>query len=192
MKKLRVFILMFLAVGVLSAQDAAKNQEPSKSQESSTKKDPIEGFKMPILPSYKLTFSFYELQENKRLNQRDFMLVVNADGNGGNKLKIGTKIPLDIGENKITYTDIGFDMECSAVETINNKLLVRLELGLSSFPGPEQNKDPQSVGSRPILRAISQRLRAVLTPGKPQVITSVDDINSNKRFQVEATATKMD
>jgi hypothetical protein len=31
-----------------------------------------------------------------------------------------------------------------------------------------------------------------LNPGKPQVITSMDDINSNKRFQVEATATKID
>ena len=186
MKKLCVFILMFLAVGVLSAQDAAKSQEPP------AKKDPSEGFKMPVLPSYKLTFSFYELQEGKRLNQRDFMLVVNADGGGGNKLKIGTKIPIDAGENKITYTDIGFDLECSAVETTTNKLLVRLELGLSSFPGAEQNKDPQSAGNRPILRAISQRLRAVLTPGKPQVITSVDDINSNKRFQVEATATRID
>jgi hypothetical protein len=192
MKKLCVFILMFLVVGALSAQDAAKSQDSAKSQEPSAKKDPIEGFKMPVLPSYRLAFSVYELQEGKRMNQRDFMLVVNADGNGGNKLRIGTKIPIDAGENKITYTDIGFDLECSAIETVNNKLLVRLELGLSSLPGPEQNKDPQSAGSRPILRAISQRLRAVLTPGKPQIITSVDDVNSNKRFQVEATATKID
>ena len=105
MKKLYVFILMFLAVGAMSAQDAAKSQEPP------AKKDALENYKMPVLPSYKLTFSFYELQEGKRLHQRDFVLVVNADGNGGNKLKIGTKIPLDIGENKITYTDVGFDLE---------------------------------------------------------------------------------
>jgi len=32
----------------------------------------------------------------------------------------------------------------------------------------------------------------VVTAGKPQIITSVDDVNSNKRMQVEVTATKMD
>jgi hypothetical protein len=186
MKKLCVFILMILAVGTLPGQDVAKNQE------TTTKKDSSEGFKTPFVPTYRIAFSVYELQEGKRINQRDFSLMMNADGSAGNKLKIGTKIPLDIGENKITYTDVGFDMECSAVETVNNKLLVRIELNLSSFPGPDQNNDPRSAGNRPILRGISQRLRAVLNPGKPQVITSMDDINSNKRFQVEATATKID
>jgi hypothetical protein len=32
----------------------------------------------------------------------------------------------------------------------------------------------------------------MLTPGKPQVITSMDDVNSNKRMQIELTATKVE
>ncbi len=44
-----------------------------------------------------------------------------------------------------------------------------------------------------MLRGVTQRVRsALLTPGKPQVLTSMDDVNSTKRMQVELTATKLD
>jgi Sigma-70 region 2 len=35
-------------------------------------------------------------------------------------------------------------------------------------------------------------VRTVLVPGRPQILTSVDDVNSTKRMQVELTATKVD
>jgi hypothetical protein len=69
---------------------------------------------------------------------------------------------------------------------------VRIELNFSSFAASNQNADPHSEGVGPVFHAISQHLRTVLTPGKPQMITSVDDPNSNKRFQVEVTATKVE
>jgi hypothetical protein len=31
-----------------------------------------------------------------------------------------------------------------------------------------------------------------MTPGKPTILTTVDDINSAKRLQIEVTATKVD
>jgi hypothetical protein len=43
-----------------------------------------------------------------------------------------------------------------------------------------------------VLRGVTQRVGTVVTPGKPQILTSMDDVNSNKRMQVELTATKMD
>jgi len=185
MKKFCILLVMSLAAGILAGQQPG-------TQDTSAKKDSPDNFKSPTGPTYRLAFSIFELQEGKRTNQRDFSMLLTADNIGGNKMKIGTKIPLDIGENKITYTDVGFEVECSAVETTSSKLAIRVELNLSSFPVADQNNDPRSVGTRPVLRGISQRLRSVLTPGKPQIITSMDDMNSNKRFQVEATATKID
>jgi len=48
--------------------------------------------------------------------------MVVADDRGENKLKIGTKVPIDSGNGGITYADVGFDMKCAALETPNNKL----------------------------------------------------------------------
>jgi hypothetical protein len=63
---------------------------------------------------------------------------------------------------------------------------------VSNFAIPEQNTDPRTAGIRPVLRGVTQRVRSVLTPGKSQILTSMDDVNSTKRLQVEVTATKLD
>ena len=63
---------------------------------------------------------------------------------------------------------------------------------VSNFAIPEQNADPRTGESRPVLRAVTQRISAVVNPGKPQLLTTMDDVNSTKRMQVELTATKVD
>jgi len=184
MKRFVMLMIVFLVVGTLGAQEETKKtQEP-------VEKDAV--FKRAAAPTYKMTFSIYELQEGKKINQRDYSLMVVADDRGENKLKIGTKVPIDSGNGGITYADVGFDMKCAALETLNNKLAISVEINVSNFAIPEQNTDPRTAGIRPVLRGVTQRVRSVLTPGKPQILTSMDDVNSNKRMQVELTATRVD
>lgn len=183
MKKL-LLMMMFLAIGTLAAQeDTKKSQEPAE-------KDAI--VKKAAIPTYKMAFSIYELQDGKKINQRDYSLLVEANDRGANTLKIGTKVPVDTGGGGTTYADVGFELRCSAAETANNKLAVSVDMTVTSFAIPEQNTDPRTAGSRPVLRGVTQRVSAVVNPGKPQIITSMDDVNSTKRMQVELTATKVD
>jgi hypothetical protein len=190
MKKFLIVIMMFLAIGSLAAQEdtAKKGHEPSAKAQEPLKDVP----KQVETPVYKLAFAIYELQEGKRTNQRDYSLMIQADGRGANTLKIGTKVPVDTGNGGITYLEVGFDMQSEAIETVTNKLAVGVTVNLSNFAIPEANKDPHTAGNQPVIRGVTQRVRTVLTPGKPQVITSVDDPNSNKRIQVELTATKIE
>jgi hypothetical protein len=185
MRRFVTLMLMFLAAVTLAAQ-----QENAKTTQEPAEKSSIP--KRMSAPTYKLAFSIFELQEGKKINQRDYSLLVEADDRSGNKLKIGTKVPIDAGNGQVTYADVGLELECSVAETVNNKLSLRVDLGVSNFAVPEQNADPRTAGSRPVLRAVTQRVRAVVTAGKPQIITSMDDVNSTKRLQVEVTATKMD
>jgi hypothetical protein len=190
MKRFCILLVIFLATAALIAQDTP----PAK---DTPKKDVTAIVKEDAVPTYRFAFSVYELVEGKRTNQRDYSLLVQADGRGPySKIKIGTKVPIVTGKTEgntqYTYTDVGLELECSAIETTNNKLSVRIELNFSSFAIPNQNANPNSEGLGPVFRAISQHLRSVLTPGKPQMIASLDDPNSNKRFQVEVTATKVE
>jgi hypothetical protein len=191
MKRFCILLVMFLATAALIAQDTppAKDTTPKKDVQAIVKEDAV--------PTYRFAFSVYELQEGKRTNQRDYSLLVQADGRGPySKIKIGTKVPIVTGNaqgnTQYTYTDVGLELECSAIETTNNKLSVRIELNFSSIAISDQNANPNPEGLGPVFRAISQHLRSVLTPGKPQMIASLDDPNSNKRFQVEVTATKVE
>src|ERR1700686_4113477 len=184
MQKFLILIMTFLTVGTLAAQqDATKGQEP-REQDVIVKKAAI--------PTYKMAFSIYELQDGKKINQRDYSLLVEANDRGANTLKIGTKVPIDSGNGGITYADVGFELRCSAAETVNNKLAVSVDMTVTNFAIPEQNTDPRTAGSRPVLRGVTQRVGAVVNPGKPQILTSMDDVNSTKRMLVELTATKMD
>ena len=191
MKRFCILLVMFLATAALIAQDTppAKDTTPKKDVSAIAKEEAV--------PTYRFAFSVYELVEGKRTNQRDYSVLVPADGRGPySKIKIGTKVPIvtgnSSGNTQYTYTDVGFELECSAIETTNNKLSVRIELNFSSFAASNQNADSHSEGLGPVFRAISQHLRSVLTPGKPLMIASLDDPNSNKRFQVEVTATKVE
>lgn len=185
MKKLLQVATIVLAVASLHAQE-----DVSKKAQEQLAKDA--GPRVVAIPAYKMTFAVYELESGKRTNQRDYSLVLQADGGMGNKIKIGTRVPISVGKDQISYTDVGFELECSLQETSNGKLTSRIDLGVSSFAVPEQNANPGSAGTQPLFRSLTQRLRALLLPGKPLVVASTDDVNTNKRIQVEVTATKLD
>jgi hypothetical protein len=184
MKKLLMLMIVSLAACSLGAQEDAKKKQEKTDNDAIVKKEAV--------PTYKMAFSIYELQDGKKINQRDYSLLVEANDRGANTLKIGTKVPIDTGKDSYTYTDVGFELRCSAAETVNNKLAVSVDMTVSNFAIPEQNTDPRTGGSRPILRGVTQRVSAVVNPGKPQILTTMDDVNSTKRMQVELTATKVD
>src|SRR5689334_2352589 len=185
MRRFITLMLMFLAAGALAAQ-----QENAKPPQEQAEKSSV--VKRLAAPTYKLVFSIFELQEGKKINQRDYSILVEADDHSGNKLKIGTKVPIETGNGQFTYADVGLELECSLAETVSNKLGLRVDLNISNLASPQQGADPRTAGGQPIFRVVTQRVRAVVAPGKPQIITSMDDVNSTKRMQVEVTATKVD
>ena len=184
--------MIFLAVVFLHAQEDA-----SKKSQEQPAKDVAP--RMAAIPAYKMNFAVYELENGKRTNERDYIMVVQArernDGTGS-KIKIGTRVPITTGSSggntQFAYTDVGFDLDCYVVEMTNGKLATRIDLGVNSFAVPEQNTNPGSLGGQPLFRTLMQHLNTVLSPGKPLVVASTDDVNSNKRIQVEVTATKLD
>lgn len=184
MKRVFILLVVFAAFGsALSGQQQASKKEMEPPERPA--------FRQQAAPAYKLAFAFYELQNGKRINERDYSVNLRADNNS-NTLKIGTKIPIETGQDAYTYLDVGFKLDVSAVETTDSKVDVRLDMTVSNFATPEQNTHPGTVGNRPIIRDVTQRVRSVLVPGKPQIITSMDDVNSTKRMQVELTATKVE
>jgi hypothetical protein len=185
--KIVLKLMMLLAlVSALCAQESPKGKQEQSTGATSQRST------VPALPDvpYKVDVSIFELDGGKHVNQRDYSLMITDSSKGS--ITIGTRVPVTTGEKQFQYIDVGLELDCLLQEMTDNKLSARINLHLSSFALPEQNTDPRTAGAQPVLRRIDQQLRAVLIPGKSQIVSSIDDVNSSKRMQVEIKATKLD
>jgi hypothetical protein len=191
-------ILFVLALtGTLLAQQPAKDATDQPAKDQPQKNEVLAGREGNTENFFKLSFVMYELNDGKRTNQRDYMMIGRTD-NHPSSIKVATKVPittLEKGDEKqYTYTDVGLRINCSMKEQVDRRLQLHCDIEISSFIRPEQiaNATGNAGLAAPFLRTTRTDSWALLTLSKPAILTTVDDINSTKRMQVEVTATKLD
>jgi hypothetical protein len=185
MKTLLPLLLLFTTVSVCVAQN-----EPKK-QESGTKPGTSAPESSPR-SAYKLDFKFFELEDGKRINERNFTLMacISEHGSLPSSLRIGTRVPVSSPGEKPNYLDVGVNI-WTGLAPQAGKLAGTIRVEVTSLVPPEQGSEPRS-SSAPVLRNSSFNVDTVLAPGKPQLLSSIDDVNSKKRVQVEVVATKIE
>jgi hypothetical protein len=197
MKIFTKVILALTLVSSLAAQQPAKDTADQPTKDQSAKKDILAGREGMTENFFKLAFVLYEVEDGKRTNQRDYMMIGRTD-NQPSSIRVATKVPITTQEKgndkQYTYTDVGLRINCSMKEQVDRRLQFHCDIEISSFIRPEQiaNATGNAGPAAPFLRATRIDSWALLTPGKPALLTTVDDINSTKRMQIEVTATKMD
>ncbi|HET9837794.1 MAG TPA: hypothetical protein VFR84_06130 [Candidatus Angelobacter sp.] len=181
-----VVFITLLAAGVFG-QPAGKSgaDQPRKDAENQEARSADTYYKINIL--------IYELEEGKRVNQRDYTMIAKTNTNPSPSTRINTRVPVYSEEKKITYIDAGLDLNCSLKDLSPGKVEAHCEFRISGFVRPEQLPESRNTGvSAPVLRSTVTNSWGVLTVGKPFLIASIDDINSARRMQFEVTATKID
>jgi len=101
-------------------------------------------------------------------------------------LKIGSRIPVSIEDKKIEYLEVGTSIWCR-LEERGNELLLNVRAEISNFATPGQAGQTD----RPVLRQLSIDGSTVAEPGKPVILGTVQDPNSNRSYQLQVTATKL-
>lgn len=189
----RVILIVALASSLFGQQAPAKG-----TSEQPPKKDSGENQESAATNNFfKLAFVLYEVEDGKRTNQRDYMMIGRTD-NQASSIRVSTKVPITTsekaGDKAYTYIDVGLRINCSMKEQEDRKLQFHCDIEISSFMRPEQvaNATGNAGLAAPFLRTTRTESWALLTPGKPAILNTVDDINSAKRMQIEVTATKMD
>jgi hypothetical protein len=187
MRKIAIYfsMMMLLLCGlslvqaqeVNGASDQASSAKPSQPQRS-------------VRP-YRLDFSLNELEDGKHVNSRHYSM--NLTAGSGDEIKIGTRVPVRTGSepaaaNLFQYMDVGTKIWAQLREAGDDvQLEVRSEISnLDKVAGQES-----SPALPPIVRQIQLRGSTLLVVGKPIIIGSVDDPNSNRQFQLEVTVTKL-
>ncbi len=191
MKTLWKMIAVLILAPILLGQSPAKGaaDPPAKKEASETqeaKAAPVENF-------YRLSFVIYEVEDGKRTNQRDYSMIGRTNGGPPATIRSATRVPIYSEEKKVTYVDAGLDIRCSLKEMVLGRLQAQCDVNISNFVLQDQIADGgRSAVGAPVMRTTNASTWAVLAPGKPAIISTIDDVNSKKRTQIEVTATRLE
>jgi hypothetical protein len=149
---------------------------------------------------YKVEFNIRDGSDAAKTGRHYTLLV---DGSGKGRFRVGEKIPYATNQfqpgvggsgmspaavTQFTYLDVGVNIECR-VRELNGRISLTADLDISTISPP-----PKGAGTtpNPTVAAIQiSGVRAMLSPGKPAMVASIDDPVTGRRFEVEATVTKV-
>jgi hypothetical protein len=151
-------------------------------------------------PLYRVDLTTSELEGGTRLNSRSYSLLLRIPAEGA-MLRVGSRLPLNA-EGGVQYMNVGLNIDLLQVDETDGKLTGTLSLEMNSVVPPEPPGPPAPtpgampgatpvLRNQPIVRDLRMRAQFALTPGKPAVVGTIDDVNSKRRFQIEMTATRL-
>ncbi len=183
MRKITLNVLAFLILVTclpLSAGNATAQEKQAKEPKPITLTRPN--------ATYKVEFSVYEVQNGKRLNVRKYMTL--ADQGAWGRIRVGSQVPFvvgGVGSGGYQYKDIGMNIDCRPFAD-ENGVSLDFTVEMSSVLKPEESHQSSE---HPVFRTDRSSLVAVVPLGKPTVTSTMDDVSSDRRYEIEVTATKV-
>jgi hypothetical protein len=141
--------------------------------------------------TYRVDVLIRETQDGKPVSSRNYSALA-RDGRFliPCTIKIGSRLPVGLttGSQGINYLDVGTNLTLR-VWKMEGQLIVSMSIEISSVAPPDSTSAVK-LAEYPILRQLRTDQEAAIPLEKPTLFKSIDDPNSNHRFQIEVTATK--
>lgn len=135
--------------------------------------------------SFRLDFVLCDVESGKRANERTFTFMVNEGAHG--QLRSGTRVPVSLGDKGVQYMDVGLKISGRVLER-EGDVTLESEIEMSTFAMPEQAAEGKG---NPVVRTVSETVSTRPVLGKAAIVSSLDDLNTRKRLQVEVTVTRL-
>ena len=153
------------------------------------KKDPVNR------SVYKVEFNIRDGGSAAANAGRRYSIQVESEGRG--LFRLGNKVPYITGgtqsspgtplvNRQYNYAEVGVNIDCRLHE-LNNRVSMNANIELSSVV---QN-DKGAGGPNPTIAMTRIEVATELDPGKPAIISTVDDPVTQRRLDIEATASKV-
>lgn len=169
---------------------------PDKADKSAGPENAPAAHRAISVQPYRLDFSLNELDGGKKTNTRHYSM--DLTGGSGNEIKIGTRVPVQTGvsqpgaagsavNTQWQYMDVGTTIWAYLRDSNSDSGEWQLEVR------SEVSDIDKGRGSdfAPIVRQMKFNGTTLLITGRPLVIATMDDPNSNRQFQLEVLATKL-
>jgi hypothetical protein len=190
MKTAMLFAGILLAATLVCAQDS--DTKPGTKQETPEAKSSDAA----VGAIYKFDLTVEELQNERIVNSRNYSWTSELFDGKPRKdaINIGDRIPVVTGmigekgqqQEQFQYIDVGTNIEYKAF-VAQDRVVVELEISLSSVVQVTQTAGH----GQPVVRQTKTQTRAILSPGKPLTIFSLDDPGTPAHYLGKLTVTKM-
>jgi hypothetical protein len=179
-----MIVLLLIGLSAAAAPQDTSTEEPAKAAANTGEA----GKSSHSL--YRLDFVVRELEGGKRINSREYSVWASRIRDA--RLRVGNRIPIVTGENQIQYQDVGIKIDC-AVSDLGEKVALNTTFESSSVVVPDQMAASAGAASSktPVLRQLMFSGVSPAPLGKPIVIATLDDVATNRRYEVEVTVTKI-
>jgi hypothetical protein len=146
---------------------------------------------------YKVEFNIHDGSDAAAKTGRRYIIMIEANDKG--IFRVGQKVPYATGTfqpgatgvtplTQFNYAEIGVNIDCR-INEFNGKVRVKATLDLSTVV--QHDKSNAQIPPMPIIGQLRVEVNALVNPGKPTLVASVDDPVTLRKFDVEATVTKV-
>jgi hypothetical protein len=160
----------------LVARSASAQQEKGKEPTTTEQKPRV---------AYRIEFNVREIEAGKRLNSRNYIMMA-EDGDWG-KIRVGGRVPYELPNRPTEFQNTGMSIDCRPNEQEDSVALNIHVEWTSAAPQTE----PGTTFSHPVFRTERTEVQSIVTLGKPTLVAGMDDTETNRRYEIEVTATKV-
>jgi len=172
-----VLALTILGARATAAPGAAKPEQSEQAAKKETSQDSN---------IYRVSYRVDELENGKTINSRSYTLMAQA----GNRAmaRIGSKVPYSVGGDHFQWQDVYMRID-STVKEQEGRLQVQTGLDMSLIAGKETIPSGES---RPVFGQVTLQDVTSATLGRPAFVGSVEDVASNRHYEIHVTVTRAD
>ncbi len=134
---------------------------------------------------YRLDFRVTEFKNGDTASERAYS-VLSRSGKSV-QIRTGNRVPI-FPPDGVEYLAVGLHIDCR-IEAQGDRILLFVASEINSFVLPQP---ADGTGNPPVIREISSQVDASVVPGELTMISSIDDVMSDSRYQLDVTVTKVD
>lgn len=180
MRKTISITIMFCAVALLPllAWTAFGKEKTAEKQSESVAAEKIA---RPVIV-YRVHFAVRQMKNGKTTDIKIYSVLI-EDGSWG-RVRTQNEIFLPIDGNERKRFEVGLSIRCRLRER-NGHVLLDTTLDINNVAAPGEGE------ARPIVRHIRTQVGTAVRPGKPTVVSVIDDATTKERYELEITAVKV-
>jgi hypothetical protein len=135
---------------------------------------------------YKVEYRIRDGSDAAAKTGRRYTMLLDASGRG--TFKVGDRVPVATGANQFNYLDVGVNIDTTVRDRGAND--GRVDLGANMDVSTLVEHKQQAGFSNPTVAQMKIVIDALVTPGKPTLVASIDDPVTQHKVEVEALVTK--
>ena len=133
---------------------------------------------------YKLDYVLSELDGGKRVEARDYSLLV--DGRQAGRIRIGNRVPIIGAGGAWQYMDVGVNIDAAVRDPVEGGIALQTKVEVTAIVTIDKSSP-----APPTMRNFRTENEVVVLFGKPTTLFIMDEPGTKRSFQIHVTATQI-